>query len=404
MKVTNDCHLCDVEKIVFYAKTNQSQVAVNAITFANIKLNYGNGFNETNSKTFTCPRTGLYWLFYTVFWDGMTFANVTVLGTNQSPILSMRRLHTVYDKYDTISRDKILNLTLHQQLTVSSSYPTVGNYTMGSSWGAFLLDHLLSSYIAFEVYKSSAQPQQSFYQAVFNYGNAWNNATQLFTAPQSGIYYFSISVGVPANTKEWNAVSLQGVYACSLEIYSMNHNGPDIISRGCLLQLTLGQSLSIAWDSSPVDISYSQTSFRGFLYSPVSGVQVAWSVHNNGIITGSGTAMSFPIIRVNVPSSVWQVSSNKAFIPVSGTYYVEMVGQTNTSPTQIDMRLTLNNSVTISRLFFASSYDYVTRSLPVIVHLQLNSLLSVAFYSVSLFGDNNDGEGLSFQGFLVYPD
>ena len=390
---------------MFYAKTNQSQTSVNAVTFNDVKVNYGNGFNETNSKTFTCPRTGLYWLFYSVFWDGTTFANITVLGTNQSPIVSIRRLHTVYNNYDTISRDKILNLTSNQQLTVSSSYPTFGNSSVGSSWGAFLLDSLLSSFIAFEVcmHKSTSGTSQSFYQTVFNYGNAWDNATQSFIAPLTGIYYFSISIGVPANTKEWNAFTLSAyTLACSLEHYSTYNNDLDLISRGCLLQLTSGQSLGITWENKPVDTSYSETSFRGFLYSPTSGLQVAWSVHSGSSVTGSGIAMSFPVVRVNVPSSVWQVSSNNVLIPASGIYYVEMVGQTNTG--QIDMRLTLNNSVTLARLYFGSSYNYITRSLPVIQHLQVNSVLSVAYYSVSLLGDAGQGEALSFQGFVVYPE
>ena len=400
---------CDLEKIIFYAKINQSQNAVDTVTFANAKVNYGNGFNETTGKTFTCPKTGLYWLFYTVVWNGQTFANFTVQGTNLVPIMSIRRLHTDYNNIDTISRDKILNLTLNRQLTVSSSYPIFGNSSFGSSWGAFFLENLMSSFIAFEVYKTTAVPLQSFYQTVFNYGNAWNNATQLFKAPQAGIYYFSISVGVLATTMGWNAflVVPDNKYACSLEIYSKDHNGPDIISRGCLLQLALGQSLKIDW-LFDTDLSYSQTSFRGFLYSPISGIQVAWSVHNKNTVIGSGPAMSFPIVRVNVPSSVWQISSNSILIPVSGLYYVEMVGETNTASAQIDMRLTLNNSITLARLYFGSSSNYVTRSLPAILHLQVNSLLSVAYYSVSLYGGYDGfydyGGSLSFQGFLVYPD
>ena len=373
--------------------------------FTNTILNYGDGFDSLTGLAFTCPKTGLYWLFYTVVWDGTTYANFTIQGGNQVPVMSIRRLHTTYNKYDIISRDKILNLTLNQQLTVFSSYPTFGNSTLGSGWGALHLDSFLSKFIAFEAYTSPTGTIGKFYQASFNYGNAWNNVTQLFTAPQTGIYYFSLSIGVPANTKVWNNLYLLSTSYCDVEIFETNHNGLDVISRGCLMKLTANQVVSVHWDCTDGDSSYYETSFRGFLYAPVHGIQVAWSVHNSGYITGSGMAMSFPDVLVNVPSTVWQASSNKVIIPVSGTYYVEMVGQTDSYVSALDpmdMRLTLNNTVIISRLYFGSMNNYVTRSLPIFIHLYANSKLTVAYYNVDLFGDNRGG--LSFQGFLIYPD
>ena len=370
-----------------------------------MKVNYGNGFSNTTGTTFTCPKAGLYWLFYSVVWNGTTFANFTVQGSNQSPIMSIRRLHTVFNNYDTMSRDKIINLTLYQQLTVSSTYPTYANTTIGSSWGAFLLDNLMSTLVAFEVCSTKLTGNGAFDAIVYNYGNAWNNATQSFTAPVTGIYYFSLSLGVPATTKVWNRFEIGYTDYCDIEIYSILHDGLDVISRGCLLSLNAGNILDITWFYTNGDSSYSQTSFRGFLYSPTHGVKVAWSVHNSGYVTGSGLAMSFPNVYVNVPSTVWQSSTNKVIIPVSGTYYVEMVGQTDSYVSALDpmdMRLTLNSTVTLSRLYFGSMINYVTRSLPIIVHLQASSVLSVAYYNVDVYGDSYDG--LSFQGFLLYPD
>ena len=325
-----------------------------------------------------------------------------MVGTNQSPVPTILRLHVTFSKHDTVARDKILNLTWTQQLSMSSSNQTYADASIGSNWGSFLLDNLMSPSIIFEVYTTPSKNYGFFDAEVFNIGNAWSNASQTFTAPVSGIYYFSYSFGVPATTKVWNYPSLSGSYYCDVEMYDVIHAGLDIISRGCLMNLTAGHTVGIAYKYSAGDSSYSESSFRGFLYSPAHGVKVAWSVHNSGYVSGNGSAMSFPVTLVNLPTTVWRSSSNTVTIPVNGTYYVELVGKTAGTPSDgIDMRLTLNNSTVLSRLYFNSLYNYISRSQPIIVYLQANSVLTVAYYAVDLAGSNYNG--LSFQGFLIYP-
>ena len=382
------------------------QLATNQVQFMSVKLNFANGFNVLTGQTFTCPTTGLYWLFYTVVWDGTTFANFSVQGTNQLPEPIIKRLHTEYDNYDTISRDKMLNLTLNQQLSVSSAYETYADVSVGSNWGAFLLDNIMSPLIAFEVYasQSAASLSNVFDKTVFNYGDAWSQSSQEFTAPMSGIYYFSLSVGLFANVEGWNTIA--GYNTCELELFDMSHTGIDLISGSCMMYVQASQTVSIYWNSPTVtagiDSSYFETSFRGFLYSPVHGMQVAWSVHNTDIVTGSGSAMLFPNVLVTIPSSIWQSSINTITIPVSGVYYMDLMGQTGTSFGTMDMSLTLNSTTVLSRLLFYSTFMYITRSQPVMAYLHANSILAVSYSNANLEGCCSNG--LGFQGFLLYPD
>ena len=365
-----------------------------------------NEFDESGGRTFICPKTGLYWWFYTAVWDGTTYANLSMQGVELLSLSIMNRLHTSYSGYDILARDRILNMTLYQQVVISSDYPTYASTSISSSWGAFQLDSLMTPLIAFEVYASSTTAAQNklFDSIAINYGNAWNSSDQQFIAPVSGIYYFSQSIGVSANQYGWNIITLEGSGVCDAEVYNVIHYGLDFTSGGCLLNVTAGQRVSVRF-STPlgIDSSYMQTSFRGFFYSPVHGVKVAWSARSTGTVAGNGTALSFPRISVNVPSTIWNISSNAITIPVSGIYYIDMTGQTGPNPVGvIDMSLTKNFTTVLSRLLFNSKSPWVTRSQPTIAHLQANTVLTVAYQNVDLNGCCNNC--LGFQGFLLYPD
>ena len=391
------------ERIAFFSVANQSLLATKKVSFMANKLNYADGYNIYSGQTFTCPKAGIYWLFFSIVWDGTTYANFSVQGTNE-PVLAIQRLHTVFNNYDTISRDKMFNLTINQQLIITSAFPTYADVTIGSSWGAFLLGDLMSPLIAFEVYASTTIQAQAncFDTVVFNYGNAWEISSQTFTAPVSGTYYFSLSIGVSANVDGYNRIGSYDV--CEIEMYDSSHNGIDLVSGACLINLTVSQTFTISWysPSSGYDSSYKQTSLRGFLYSPVHGKQIAWSVHSSDTVSGSGSAMHFPNVLVNTPAFIWQSSSNSLTVPVSGLYYMDITGQTSGNHGIIDMRLTLNSTVNLTRLYCASAVTFVTRSRSLMAHLLANSILAVAYDNVNLEGYGINGFG--FQGFLIYPD
>lgn len=131
----------------FYATTNTSQLTTlqDAVVTLNQPLvNVGQGFGLNN---FTCPKTGIYWFFYTVVWDGaVNYAHYSVTGLSTAAARIFRN-HTVFNGYDTISRDAIRNVTIGQTLSVTSLHPLFADATTGSAFGGFLLDTLMSSLV-----------------------------------------------------------------------------------------------------------------------------------------------------------------------------------------------------------------------------------------------------------------
>ena len=68
---------------------------------------------------------------------------------------------------------------------------------------------------------------------------------------------------------------------------------------------------------------------------------IAWSAHNYDLVTGSGTALNFPVVLVNKVAA-WE--SNRTVVPVTGTYFIEMIGRTAANGS-IDMKLMLNTNI-----------------------------------------------------------
>lgn len=101
------CVWC-AEKVASFASTNSANGVTLAMNLNLAPVNLGNGYS-TSLKSFTCPVTGLYWLFFTVVCAGQ-LADVTVVGTNQYPPPGIQRQHMTFLGTDTISASRILNL------------------------------------------------------------------------------------------------------------------------------------------------------------------------------------------------------------------------------------------------------------------------------------------------------
>ena len=95
------------------------------------------------------PQSGLYWLFATVVWNGQTAQEMALSSTDISaPVLKIIRNHVKYNNTDTLSRDFVRLLTIGQVMTSSMSFATIGNSSIGSSWGGggFLLENIMSPF------------------------------------------------------------------------------------------------------------------------------------------------------------------------------------------------------------------------------------------------------------------
>ena len=379
--------------------------SMTAIQFSTVPVNYGDQFALPNS--FTATKSGLYWMIYSVVWDGTTFADYAIQGTGLQYPPEVHRLHAVFNNYDIISRDLFLSTTSGQKMSVATAYPTYGDDTTGCGWGGIRLDDLMNPLLAFDVTATTAAkcnaPCRIFPDQInINLGNVWRGNVGSFIAPQLGVYYFSVSFGLAPNADSYLAIQqVQGnVSHCMLAFSDVTHASYDVISRGCLLSLQKNDEIKLfQLAGAKLDASYGETTFKGYLYSSVYGSPVAWSVCTNDVIRGGGSQLPLQQIKVNV-GGAWNKATNQLVAPVSGLYYMEIV-----SSGQADLRLVLKPSGRIiSRLYFASNATtYVTRSRPVLSVLNANDIMQIDYSNANVFASftsNNVtiSDGVCFHG------
>lgn len=118
------------------------------------------------------------------------------------------------------------------------------------------------------------------------------------------------------------------------------------------------------------------SSFKGFLYSPSHGHNIAWAVHSVKQVylkSGGTSSVSFEIVSVNV-GNVWNANTNQTVISVSGTYYVNLVA-TQQAGTGVEMYIFVNNVMqAIVYKGWGGATGPVTREAGLLVTLQVRDV------------------------------
>ena len=248
------------------------------------------------------------------------------------------------------------------------------------------------------MYCSTTSFTGTFDVIVVNVGSGWISASNSFSAPITGTYYLSYSWGSPAGSAAYIDLLSAGLYYCDSVNYETNKKGLEISSRGCLLNMNSGATIKLAVRTGSVDSSYGQTTFRGFLYAPIQGTKIAWSVHLDGTYLGATGYIPLSVVYLNV-GNAWNTGTYRATIPTTGTYYLEIVTQLYNGP--VDMRIMLNFGSSLARIYLGwTNFNWITRSCSVIVYLKVGDFLTVNVFSSGFSG--NLQQGTSFQGFLLY--
>ena len=365
---------------------------------------------------FLCPQSGIYWFMYTVVLPGKTKANITMLGTNRTLPPQTVRQHENFPDDDVLSSSSILNLTRGQNLSMISEYPTKGTTETGSSWGAFVIDSLMSPLVLFEVAGLNSLSKCSYEIINFNMGNGWVNKENKFIANTEGVYYFSATIVVDIRQNIQAYFAVNNANFCTLVFFATKntyheYNYIDTVSRGCLLYLQKNDKVAIIFNEIKND-AVKETYFRGFLYAPRHGIKISWSLHNNqtNVYSSQNTPIEFKKILFKPNNASWNSHKKILTIATPGVYFLEIVGSSNNYSTRgwknsIDMCLSLNSYDYLSILKFTWDAKGVTRSRSVIAHLGKGdkvSVISLGKKTVYMSGHNN--QGISFQGFLLYPD
>ena len=126
----------------FFVQSKANVSAMSVISFDQVIVNDGGSFISSPISMFLCPRSGIYWFHYSIYWNGISGISAYMLGTNQPKCTQISRMHNEFKNSDVISKTSLHNLEKEQYLILYSESSLRINNETGTSWGAFLLDTL----------------------------------------------------------------------------------------------------------------------------------------------------------------------------------------------------------------------------------------------------------------------
>ena len=260
---------------------NEVLSPVNPVTFENVVANIGNMWNET-THTFTMK--AVQGIFYVAMATTAYYQQPLdfILQKSGQPFASCSDTYIMEAVTDASGRDIILKVSSSETLHFSSSTGLVG-YEGATSIGIFNILELMSynnDPVAFSVARdtsfSDTVNPMPFNQILFNDNSLYDVSTNKFTAPSSGFYFFTFSVGVPAFMPVKLVLYVNDVPFTSIIRESTSHNGTDVIGRSIMMYLNESDMVHVAkedntgtWHS-----DLRETSFAGFKYEPAYGNKV----------------------------------------------------------------------------------------------------------------------------------
>jgi hypothetical protein len=175
-----------------------------------------------------------------------------------------------------------------QELYVSSDYTLYSDGMMQTSWSGFKLDDVINMEVVFRaarvtsIINSPINAAIPLDKLIINIGQAWDACNSQLVVPKTGIYFLSWSAASFSNITHVIELQVNGAVKSRSFIYT-SYPGSDTSSQALLLPLNTGDVVKLILTdflqltSIYSDMNY-QTSFSGFLYEPVHGQAVAWSL------------------------------------------------------------------------------------------------------------------------------
>ena len=257
--------------------------ASNPVPFTTVGANIG-GMWDSNTHKFTMKaEQGVFYVAMDAGVIGGKALNFVLIKSDQ-PFTSCSHTYTVSSSADSTGRDIILRLNESETLHFATStglYSDSGIYT---NIAIFNIAELMSSDndpVVFSVARNSmlggyVNPV-TFNQILLNDNSHYDVSTNKFTAPSSGIYFFSLSVGVAYQITVEFILYVNDVPFTSIIRGSTTRKGTDVIGRSIMMHLNESDTVHVvnndnkmAWSSELLE-----TSFAGFKYEPAKGKKVS---------------------------------------------------------------------------------------------------------------------------------
>ena len=209
-----------------------------------------------------------------------------VLKKSNLPFASCSPTHTTSYSVegDSTGRDVILRVNSSETLHFTSNTGLYSSLNVYINIAIFNIAELMSSdngNVVFSVARNSligrtANPVP-FNQILVNDYSHYDVSTNKFTAPSSGIYFFTFSTGVTGGIPVEFMMYVNDVPFTSIIRKSSTRKGTDVIGRSIMMYLNTSDTVHIANKKDKVSWSSKllETSFAGFKYDPAIGNKVS---------------------------------------------------------------------------------------------------------------------------------
>ena len=268
-------------------RTTYDDSVVNPVPFDTVGANVGRMWDSNTHKFTMKAEQGV---FYVAMDAGVLrdkALNFMLMKSNQ-PFTSCSHTYTGSYWTDSTGRDIIMRLNESETLHFTSSTGLYSDSWVYTNIAIFNIAELMSSDndpVVFSVARNSMLRGNVnpviFNQILLNDYSHFNVSTNKFTAPSSGIYYFTLSVGVSSGLPVELMLYVNNVPFTSIIRESTARTGTDVIGRSIMMNLNKSDTVHVGNKRNTLVYSSQllETSFAGFKYEPVHHNKVSETHH-----------------------------------------------------------------------------------------------------------------------------
>ena len=258
-------------------RTSRVSNAANPVPFTSVGANIGNMYNSDTHKFTMKAEQGVFYVAMDASVIRGRALNFVLMKSNQ-PFTSCSHTYTVSVLADSTGRDIIMRLNESETLHFTTSTGLYSDIHVYTNIAIFNTAELMSSDndpVVFSVAMNSmlggyVNPV-TFNQILFNDYSHYDVSTNKFTAPSSGIYFFTLSVGVTGGLPVEFILYVNDVPFTSIIRESTARTGTDVIGRSIMMNLNKSDTVHVGNKRNTLVYSSQllETSFAGFKYEPV---------------------------------------------------------------------------------------------------------------------------------------
>ena len=268
-------------------RTSKVSSAANPVPFDTVGANIGNMWDSDTHKFTMKAEQGVFYVAMNAGVIGGKALNFVLIKSDQ-PFASCSHTYTVQYITDSTGRDIILRMNESETLHFTTSTGLFSNNNAYTNIAIFNIAELMSpdnDPVIFSVARNSMLGGNvnpvTFNQILFNDYSHYDVSTNKFTAPSSGIYFFTLSVGVTGGLPVELMLYVNDVPFTSIIRESTARTETDVIGRSIMMNLNKSDTVHVGNKRNTLVYSSQllETSFAGFKYEPVHHNKVSETQH-----------------------------------------------------------------------------------------------------------------------------